>query len=377
MNENQIHNATNKDVKTYNRIKLFVSISETLLIFLFLFVLILTSLSKDISDISFQFANNVYIALIIFILFIFLIQSIISFPLSVYSNYYVEHKYALSNQTFFMWIWEEIKSTLISITLSVPLLLFMEYILRNDENNWWIWVGIIVLLFSVVIAKITPTFILPLFYKFKPIGDETIVERLNKLCSKEDILPKGIFSFNLSKETKKANAFFTGIGKSKSINISDTLLEKFSIDEIEVVFAHELGHNRYKHLWKGIIFNTVVLFLGLYIISVVYSDLVVYFGYSSISDIAAFPLIFLLLSVYGFIFLPITNFVSRHHEREADYYAVKLTNNYNSFESTMLKLANLNLSDKEPIRFVEIFFYSHPSISNRIKFVKERMHIND
>jgi STE24 endopeptidase len=253
----------------------------------------------------------------------------------------------------------------------------MLYILKNYESNWWIWFGIIIFLFSVVIAKITPTFILPLFYKFKPINDEAIVERLNALCGKENISTKGIFSFNLSKETKKANAFFTGIGKSKSINLSDTLLEQFSIDEIETVFAHELGHNRHKHLWKGMIFNTVVLFLGLYIVSVIYSDLVAHFGYSSISDIAAFPLIFLLLSIYGFIFLPVTNLVSRHHEKEADCYAVKLTDNYTAFESTMLKLADLNLSDKEPNRFVEIFFYSHPSINNRIKFIKGKMGIND
>ena len=377
MNEDKINNVAGKDVKVYNRIKLIFSILETFLIMLFLLVLIFTGLSKDIATFSYQFSSNVYVALIIFILFLLIIQSIISFPFSFYSGYCVEHKYSLSNQTFFRWMWEEIKSSLISIVLSVPLLLLMLYILKNYENNWWVWFGIIIFLFSVVIAKITPTFILPLFYKFKPINDEAIVERLNALCGKENISTKGIFSFNLSKETKKANAFFTGIGKSKSINLSDTLLEQFSIDEIETVFAHELGHNRHKHLWKGMIFNTVVLFLGLYIVSVIFSDLVAHFGYSSISDIAAFPLIFLLLSIYGFIFLPVTNLVSRHHEKEADCYAVKLTDNYTAFESTMLKLADLNLSDKEPNRFVEIFFYGHPSINNRIKFIKGKMGIND
>jgi len=377
MNEEKINNVAGKNAKAYNRIKLIISILVTSLGILFLIVLIFTGLSKYIADISFRFSSNIYIALVIFILFLFIIQSIISFPFSLYSGYYVEHKYSLSNQTFLKWILEEMKSDLVSIVLSIPLLLLMEYILRKDENNWWIWVGIILFLFSVVIAKITPILILPLFYKFKPVEDAAVIERLNKLCGKEDILAKGIFSFNLSKETKKANAFFTGMGKSKSINISDTLLEKFSIDEIEMVFAHELGHSRYGHLWKGIVFNTVVLFLGLYIVSIVYADLVVHFEYSSISDIAAFPLIFLLLSIYGFVFLPITNSVSRHYEREADSYAVKLTGNFNAFESTMLKLADLNLSDKEPNRFVEFFFYGHPSIGNRIKFIKEKMGIDD
>lgn len=377
MNGGMINNETGKEVKSYNKTKIVVSLINTLFVFVFLAILVFTGLSKDFAVFSNQVTDNAYLSLSIFALLILAIETVLTFPLSFYSGYHIEHKYNLSNQKFINWLWESIKSGLISIVIILPLLLFFLYILKSDHNFWWIWVGLALFFFSVLLARLAPVIIMPLFYKFKPIENESLKNRIAKLCSDAGVEIEGIFSFNLSKETKKANAGFTGIGKSKRIIISDTLLEKFSDEEIEVVFAHELGHYRHHHLWKGMLFNTIVTFTGLYLVSIALKGSVQYFNYSGIDDIAAFPLVMLLLSIYGFVLMPLTNLFSRTHEKEADYYAMETTNNFSAFKSTMTKLCELNLSDKEPNKYIEMFFYSHPSINNRINFIKERFKIND
>jgi len=125
------------------------------------------------------------------------------------------------------------------------------------------------------------------------------------------------------------------------------------------------------------IINTILTFIGLYLVSIIYSKLIVYFEFNGIDDLAALPLLALLLTIYGIILLPLSNFISRMNEKKADSFAIELTNNFSAFESTMLKLSELNLSDKSPNKIIEMLFYSHPSINNRIKYIKEKFKIND
>jgi STE24 endopeptidase len=377
MNGGKINNESGKEVKSYNKTKIVVSLINTLFVFIFLAILVFTGLSKDFAVFSNQVTDNAYLSLLIFTILLIVIETVITLPLSYYSGYHIEHKYNLSNQSFLNWIWENVKSGLLGLAILLPLLLVFLYILKNEKDFWWFWVGAVLFFFSVVLARLAPVLIMPLFYKFKPIENESLKNRIAALCVSAGVEIKGIFSFNLSKETKKANAGFTGIGKSKRIIISDTLIQNFSEEEIETVFAHELGHYKHHHIWKGMVFNTTISFLGLYLVSVIYKYSIPYFHYSGIDDIAAFPLIALLLSIYGFVLMPLTNAFSRMHEKEADSYAMDTTNNFNAFSSTMNKLAELNLSDKEPNKFIEMFFYSHPSITNRIKFIKEKFKIND
>ena len=176
----------------------------------------------------------------------------------------------------------------------------------------------------------------------------------------------GIFTFNLSKSTKKANAGFTGIGKSKRIILGDTLMEHFSDDEIETVFAHELGHYVHGHIWKNIFVGTLSIYIGLFITSKLYSASLEWFGFSTIDQFAALPLLVLWLGVYSVITSPISNVLSRKYEFEADKYAVKKTGNVSAFTSTMRKLAEMNLADVAPHPIIEFLFYSHPSIEKRI-----------
>jgi len=355
-----------ENAKKYNKIKLIISLMETLITLLFLLILITTQLGLLIQKLAYSVTPNDHLAFLVFIGILGLSSVIFFFPFSYYSDFYLEHKYNLSNQTFWKWIWEDLKGLLISLALGIPLLLLFFFLIKNYPQSWWFILATVLFLFSVVLARLAPTLIFPIFYKFTPLEDNELKMSIENLCEKVGQKFSGIFKFDLSKNTKKANAGFTGIRKSKRIILSDTLLSGFSHDEILSVFAHELGHYKRKHILKNIFIGLISSYLGLFLASELYKILLHEFGFLSQHQLAALPLLTLVLMTYGFTTMPIQNFISRKFEYEADEFAVKTTENSDAFISTMEKLAKTNLADKSPHPFVESVFYSHPSIEKRI-----------
>jgi STE24 endopeptidase len=189
------------------------------------------------------------------------------------------------------------------------------------------------------------------------------------LCRDAGVRVEGIFSFNLSKNTRKANAAFTGIGRSRRIILGDTLLDNFSEEEIETVFAHELGHYRFSHVRAGILAGTVSTFAGLFVASLMYETSAAAFGFSSPAAIGALPLLAIWLSLFGLFTAPIGNMLSRRHERQADAYAVRTTGKREAFASALRKLGAMNLADPAPHPFVVFMFYSHPPLAQRIRAI--------
>jgi STE24 endopeptidase len=365
-------NEINKEAlaKKYSRTNQILSVVETVLFFSILLILLLTGLSKDVENISYKITPNHYLALLIFLAIIGTAETIINFPLDFYSGYILEHKYNLSNQTIFRYFFEKIKSFAVGLVIGIPVIFIFYYILRNYETNWWLIIGLFMFFLTVIMGRIAPILIFPLFYKFKPIENEIIRNRILDLCTKTGVQIKGIFVFDMSKNTKKANAAFTGLGKSKRIILGDTLIEKFSEDEIESVFAHEVGHYKKKHTYKIMFLSTVMTFAGLYITSILYKLSISSFGFNYIYEISALPLLTLFLSLFGIITTPISNIFSRKYEWEADMYALDNTENSKAFISAMEKLAEQNLADKVPNKIIEFLFHSHPSLQKRIEFAK-------
>jgi STE24 endopeptidase len=257
----------------------------------------------------------------------------------------------------------------VSLPIVIGVLLFLYYCLSIYGPLWWLPVSVGLTFLSVVLARIAPVIILPLFYKLTPLEDATLKERILNLCASAGVKIEGIFSFNLSKNTKKANAAFTGIGKAKRIMLGDTLIKEFNEDEIETVFAHELGHYTRHHIRTGIIISIVSTFLGLFITSLCYSWSLDQLGFSSAAELAALPLLALWLSIFGLVTSPLGNMISRRHERQADTYAIRKTEKKEAFISALRKLASMNLADPEPHPLVEFLFYSHPSIAKRISMI--------
>ena len=359
------------DSKKYNNIKLGFSISEGVLSFLLLLLFIATGLSLGLQNYISQFTSNSYLLFLLFTIVTGIAMAIIFSPFNFYTGFYLEHKYNLSNQTFFKWLWEGAKGIAVSSVIGLPILLFFYYALNQFGNLWWLPFAAVLFIVSVILARVVPVFILPLFYKISPIEDEDLRDRINSLAKDAGIKVENVYKFDMSKNTKKANAAFTGIGKSKRILLGDTLLENYTKDEIETVIAHELGHYKKKHIIKNIVIGTTASFLTLFIISYLYNISIHWFGFDKITVIAALPLLSLWIMLIGVIQTPLTNIISRKYEYEADEYAVSSTKKPVSFESTLEKLTEQNLGDKDPHPFVEWFFYSHPSIKNRISALKK------
>lgn len=370
MEEYAQHISKDELAKKYAKTKRILSLTSTCIFFAIVLILLFAGLSKNISSIVYSYTSNDYIALLIFVAIIGISESIITFPLGFYSDYILEHKYEMSNQTIGGYFKEKMKGLLLGLVLGVPLLLLFYYILRNTGDNWWLVFGSILFLITVIIGQLAPVLIMPLFYKFKPIENETIKNRLIELSRKTGVMVKGIFVFDMSKNTKKANAAFTGMGKTKRIILGDTLVNNFTEDEIETVFAHEMGHYTRKHIVKLVAVSTILTFGGLYLTALLYKSSLSYFGFTQIYEIAALPLLFLYLSLYSLVTSPITNILSRKFEWEADTYALEVTRNNLAYISALEKLADQNLAEKEPNKIIEFLFHSHPSLSKRIEFAK-------
>jgi STE24 endopeptidase len=313
-----------QEAKRYSRLKITVGISEAILFFSVGIMVVVFGISSGIESLALNVSQNPYIALLAYVSVLGIGEMGLGFPFSYYSSFHIEHKFKLSNQT-------------------------------------------VMFLFSVVLARIAPVLIFPLFYKFKPVEDIGLQERILRLCEKVGVKVEGIFVFDMSKNTKKANAAFTGIGKSKRIILGDTLVANFTDEEIETVFAHELGHYTLKHNWTMIAAGTLSSFLGLFLAAQAYQQSLSWFGFTVVHQLAALPLLALWLSLYSLVTTPLINAISRAHERAADFYALQTAGNKQAFIHAMRKLASVNLVDSEPHPFVEFFFHSHPSIEKRIQ----------
>ena len=359
--------APSSQAKQYNRIKLLFSLIGTALSFLFTFAIVALGFSLRIEKFVHVYLESPYLSFLLFASLLGALNGLVSFPLSFYSGFVLEHRYQLSNQTFLQWLWEHTKAMLVSIPIAVPLALLFYFFLRTYRELWWLPVATSMFIVTIALSKIAPVLIMPLFYKFTPLENEKLKQRILQMCKNTKMNITGIFTFNLSKTTKKANAGFTGIGKSKRIILGDTLMEHFSDDEIETVFAHELGHYVHGHIWKNIVVGTLGIYLGLFITSRLYLVSLGWFGFTAVDQLAALPLLVLWLGIYSLVTSPLSNMLSRKYEYEADRYAIDKTGNASAFTSTMKKLAEMNLADTAPHPLVEFLFYSHPSIEKRIR----------
>ncbi|MFQ6032343.1 MAG: M48 family metallopeptidase, partial [Candidatus Zixiibacteriota bacterium] len=296
------------------------------------------------------------------------------FPSSYY-GFSLEHRYELSNQTFCQWFGEELLSLLVLAIIALIAVEGIYLALKKAPRTWWIYVSGVFIIFTVVLVNLAPILILPLFNVYTPLPEGELRDRLVNLSHKANVEVEDIFTMDMSKQTKKANAMFTGLGNTKRIVLGDNLIDEFTPDEIEVVIAHEMGHNLLHHIWWFIIFSTILTGIGFFIIHLTGPAIITRFGnrlkIENMADVAGLPLIFLIFTVYGIITMPFGPAFSRHMEREADKFALDLTHNKEAFISTMDKLAYINLADPNPSPIVEFLLYDHPPISKRIKFAEE------
>ena len=341
-----------------------------LFLVLFLFLGISAFLRKQIEKVT---RKRFWVVALYTLLFL-IIAFIVGLPTSYY-GFSLEHKFELSNQTFLQWFGEQLLALLV---MAVIVLIAVEGIylaLKKAPRTWWIYVSVVFIGFTVVLVNLAPVLILPLFNVYTPLPEGELRERLVSLSHRANVQVEDIFTVDMSKQTKKANAMFTGLGNTKRIVLGDNLVDEFTTDEVEVVIAHEMGHNLMHHIWLGILFSAIMATIGFLIIHLTGPRIITRFRnklkIDNMADVASLPLIFLIFVIYGLITMPIFPAVSRHMERQADRFALEMTQNREAFISAMDELAYMNLSDPNPSPIIEFLLYSHPPISKRIKFAEE------
>jgi STE24 endopeptidase len=308
-----------------------------------------------------------------------LLSSLVSLPLSYYGGWVVEQQYGLTNQTRRAWAAEQAKGTAIGLVLSLPILHAVYYVIRRAPRWWWAILSALTIPFTIILANLAPVLILPLFNKYEPIKDRALADRIKALAATQGVTVSDVLQMDMSKQTKKANAFFAGLGNTKRIVLADTLLNEFTPDEIEVVLAHELGHQVHGDIWKLIGLGALTSALTAWAVDRFGTPLIARHGgrfgldpARGVGDIAALPLLSLLLNAISLLLLPLQNGISRNLiERPADRYALDLTNKREAFIGAMEKLGRMNLADPQPPALVKYFLHGHPTLQERIAFGRE------
>ena len=296
------------------------------------------------------------------------VYSLLTMPLGYYSGFVLPHRFGQSNQSLKDWIVDRIKGLAIGAPLGLLMLELLYLALRLTGELWWLYAAGGLLLFNVILSNLAPVLIMPLFNKYVPLGDEhkDLEERLLNLAKRANTKVQGVFKFDMSKRTKAANAALTGIGNTRRIILGDTLISEFTPDEIETVLAHELGHHVHKDIPFLIISGTLLVTIGLFIASQALNYAVNFFSFASAADVAAFPALSLILGAYGLLTQPLENALSRWRENMADDYALSSTGKHEAFASAFTRLANQNLGEIDPEKWVVFMFYSHPPLGERI-----------
>jgi STE24 endopeptidase len=372
--EGQIDQALLNKVMNYTientQFEFIFSIFNNILLLFFLFGGILNIYNSWVVSINLSFI----LSGLVFFLFLFYIEIILTLPFNLYHTFKIEKKYGFNTITFKLWMMDLVKSLfistiLISLTISVGL-----WIIQKSPNFWWFWIWCFFLLFGIFIMYISPYVIEPLFNKFTSLGNSGLEDGVRNLMQKVGIKVSKVLKMDASKRTKHTNAYFTGIGKVKRIVLFDTLLEKMENSEILSVLAHEIGHWKKKHILKRIIVTESITLIAIYIsFRILQTDFLI--NLFDIKDSTFFAKI-IVLGFLGYIisfpFSPVFNYFSRRQEIEADRFAYELTGtgDARSMVGALVKLSKDNLSNLCPHPLYVKFYYSHLPIIERIEYIK-------
>ena len=361
------------EARSYNRIKRYLSVADLCVGLGFLLVLLLARTrggfrwTEALRDYAYAGARQHYsLAVFYYVVMVLLAAKLLGFGLEYYA-FRLEHRFHLSNQKLGGWLLDQAKEFLVSLILAAVIVELIYGAIRISPLNWWLIAWAVFIVLSIFFAQIAPVVLFPLFYKFEPLKNDELRDRLVRLSERAGTKVRGIYEWKLSEKSKKANAALTGLGRTRRIILADTLLENYSTDEIEAILAHELGHQVHRHIPKAIAVQVVITFFGFWATAWILNYSVDQARmFERVSDFATLPLLALVSTVMSFVLMPMLNAYSRFNERQADRYCFRSVTNVTPFISSMQKLAEQNLAEKHPSRFVEWFFHSHPSISRRV-----------
>ena len=357
-----------RDPKRYERVKLLFGLANLAIYIIVPVVVLVTGASASIRDvISAQTAGFVVLGAVAYIVAASVVLELVTLPLGYVSGHLIERRYGLTRQSIFGWARDWLKGLLLQTALLGLFVACLYALLMMAPSYWWVWASLLFSAISIFMAAIAPIVLMPIFFKFEPLPEGELKDRLEQLSARLNTYVKGAYVWRLGDRTVKANAALAGWGKTRRIIISDTLIESHDADEIEVIIAHELGHHVNGDIWRGIGVQVAIIFASMWVINLVLVQWSDVFGLNgTIHDYANLPLLALVSTVVGLIALPLANTYSRRRETAADDFAIETTNMRAEFISAMEKLAKINLSNAEPHPIIETVLHSHPSVNRRI-----------
>ncbi|MFA4989663.1 MAG: M48 family metallopeptidase [Candidatus Omnitrophota bacterium] len=355
--------------KQYSNLKYTLEIAGIIYTLIIIVLFLKSGLSEELV-LALNKTALTFLVLPLYLLIVSLGYYLLAFPLNLYQSYILEHKFSLTTQPLADWFKDQLKSGGISYLIILMLVSAFYFILKYNPHTWWLAISIFWIFFSIVLAKLLPVVIIPLFFKYKKLSNEALRERIMRLAEKMKVKVLDCFEIDFSKKTLKGNAAFVGIGNTRRVILADTLKDKYNYDEIEVILAHEFAHYQLKHLLKLVLVNSIVTLAVFYLIFRTNAHILNLFGVSSLSDLAGLPVVLMYFIVFGIVTQPLEAFISRSFERSADSVALETTGLKDAFISTMDKLASQNLADRNPHPIIKFFFFDHPPIDERIRMAK-------
>jgi len=303
---------------------------------------------------------------VVFIAILALGWELVSFPFTFYRNYLLDRKYGLASESGRTWLTDHLKALALGLALSEIAGLGIYASMRIAGAAWWLASAGLFAVAGLLISRVAPVLLMPIFYRFRPLDREALCQRLITLSQKAGVPVLGAFEWGLGEKTTRANAALVGAGGSRRILVSDTLLKDYSEDEIEVILAHEIAHHVHHDMWTALALETGVVAASLLAAHVVLS-----LNGLAPSALASLPLLALVTAAVSLLLTPLGNAWSRHNERRADRFALELTGRHDAFISAMRRLGAQNLAEPDPSRPVLWFFHTHPTIDERIAAARQ------
>jgi STE24 endopeptidase len=301
---------------------------------------------------------------------VILLHIVVSFPLSFYSGFVIEHRFGLSRQSLGRWFSRYFKSNLLTLAFGAVMFAGLYWVIWLTGEYWWIVAAGFFFVVSIVMAQLVPVLIMPLFYDLSKVEDEELATRMYRLAQGTGLSIEGVYNMSLGKDTSKANAMLAGLGATRRVILGDTLLDNYSHDEIEVVLAHEIGHHVYRHIHKMMVIGAIYSAAGFWVCDRVVGAWAAGYDGGTMDSVFTAPMLMFVLGIVSMLLEPVQNFISRVFERQCDQYALDRTGMHEAFIAAFQKLAIQNKDDPNPHWLEVALFHDHPPIAERIAMAK-------
>jgi STE24 endopeptidase len=355
--------------RRYEKQKRLVGLAGTAVSLAALLVFYFSRLSRDLAQVA--PGRSVVWTFLVYAAAFLAWMTVIGLPVGFYGGYVLEHKWNLSTENVKGWLADQAKSFAVGLVMAWIVLALLLWIIARFPLWWWLVAGLAMAMVGVVMATLFPVVIAPIFHRYTPIEDKDLTDALRGILAREGLESGGFFKEDMSRRTRKENAFLAGLGKTRRVVLGDTIMQHMSVPEIVSVIAHEVGHYRYKHIWKGVAAGTLQQLAVFFLLSVVMRALFPDFPGSTREVLTVLPVMLIIGgAASGFVFGPLMNALSRHFEKQADLYAIGHIKDRRAFATALAGLADRNLGNAYPAWWVKVLFYTHPPIGERLSYIE-------